>query len=116
MPMHSLLAIKFALEELKITNERSRLRKNISIFRDHIKLNKLDNLFLKSESAIQSCLISGNQKVDGIAAKIRLQKFNVKSIKSPTIPEGMERLRFCIHSFNSEKEIKEVLHLLSTFV
>jgi len=35
---------------------------------------------------------------------------------SPTVPEGQERLRFCLHSYNSKEEISEVLQLLSNFV
>ena len=42
--------------------------------------------------------------------------FDVKAILSPTVPEGQERLRFCLHSYNTKEEITEVLGLLSTFV
>jgi 7-keto-8-aminopelargonate synthetase-like enzyme len=41
--------------------------------------------------------------------------FDVKPILSPTVPVGQERLRFCLHSYNSKNEIKQVLELLSNF-
>jgi len=34
--------------------------------------------------------------------------FDVRAILSPTVKEGEERLRICIHSYNTEKEIKEL--------
>ena len=40
----------------------------------------------------------------------------MQPILSPTVPEGQERLRFCLHAFNSKEAITEVLTLLSTFV
>jgi 8-amino-7-oxononanoate synthase len=38
--------------------------------------------------------------------------FDVRPILSPTVPEGKERLRFCLHSFNSRQEIQQVLEEL----
>ncbi|HOD11073.1 MAG TPA: 8-amino-7-oxononanoate synthase, partial [Flavobacterium sp.] len=38
--------------------------------------------------------------------------FDVKPILSPTVPEGQERLRFCLHSYNSSNQISEVLKQL----
>jgi 8-amino-7-oxononanoate synthase len=61
-------------------------------------------------------VVSGNEKVKSIAQKIKEKGFNVKPILSPTVPEGQERLRFCLHSYNSEKEITEVLELLHKFI
>ncbi|MDI1303410.1 MAG: 8-amino-7-oxononanoate synthase, partial [bacterium] len=69
-----------------------------------------------SKSAIQSGIIPGNKKVKTIANQLQENGFDVKAILSPTVPEGQERLRFCLHSFNSNEEISEVLRLLSTFV
>jgi 8-amino-7-oxononanoate synthase len=42
--------------------------------------------------------------------------FNVKAILSPTVPEGQERLRFCIHSFNSKEEIGLLIKLLTNYL
>ncbi|MFT6755803.1 MAG: 8-amino-7-oxononanoate synthase, partial [Urechidicola sp.] len=47
---------------------------------------------------------------------IREKGFDVKPILSPTVSQGQERLRFCIHSYNSKKEIEEVLENLINFV
>ena len=76
----------------------------------------LKPLFVYSKSAIQGAIIPGNEKVKSIATQLQENGFNVKAILSPTVSEGQERLRFCLHSYNSEKEISEVLRLLCTFV
>ena len=123
LPPHSLATIHSAYNELAIStdNEKSqnqiqKLHKNIQYFKSEINQNALKNIFIKSESAIQCCVISGNDLVKHIAVKLQEHGFNVKPILSPTVPKGQERLRFCLHAFNSEKEISEVLRLLATFV
>lgn len=73
-------------------------------------------MFVRSKSAIQSAIIPGNEKVKMIAKQFQDKGFDVKAILSPTVPEGQERLRFCLHSYNSTEEISEVLQLLSNFV
>lgn len=72
-------------------------------------------IFIPSNSAIHCCIISGNERVKKIAGKIQEKGFDVRPILSPTVPEGQERLRICLHTFNTEKEITEVLQLLAIF-
>ena len=92
------------------------LRGNIIHFNQEKNVLGLKQLFVRSKSAIQSAIIPGNENVKSIAHKLQEKGFDVKAILSPTVPEGQERLRFCLHSFNSKEEISEVLRLLSTFV
>ncbi|MCG9970708.1 aminotransferase class I/II-fold pyridoxal phosphate-dependent enzyme [Christiangramia crocea] len=106
-------AYRFLESDRSFLNE---LRGNISHFRSEIIKNGLQDLFIESQSAIQSCIVSGNSEVKKIAAQLYERGFNVKPILSPTVPEGKERLRFCIHSYNSPAEISEVLKLLANFV
>jgi 8-amino-7-oxononanoate synthase len=72
--------------------------------------------FLESTSAIHACIVSGNDEIKNIANQIQNKGFNVKAILSPTVPQGKERLRFCLHSYNSKEEIKDLLELLATFI
>jgi 8-amino-7-oxononanoate synthase len=69
-----------------------------------------------SKSAIQSAIIPGNQKVKSIAHQLQNNGFDVRAILSPTVPEGQERLRFCLHAYNTPGEIKAVLQQLSQLV
>lgn len=116
LPPHSLATIHSAYTELILTKNIEKLHKNIKYFKAELIKQNLQNHFIKSDSAIQCCIISGNEKVKLIAKNLQQEGFNVKPILSPTVKKEEERLRFCLHSYNSEKEITEVLQLLSTFV
>ena len=113
---HSVAAILVGYEHLeKDLFPILKLRENIVFFNQHKNMLSLKPLFVRSKSAIQSAIIPGNEKVKSIANQLHQKGFDVKAILSPTVPEGQERLRFCIHSYNSTEEISEVLTLLSTF-
>ncbi|MDI1254970.1 MAG: pyridoxal phosphate-dependent aminotransferase family protein [Flavobacterium sp.] len=114
---HSVATILIAyqyLENDKIAIQQ--LRKNIVHFNQQKNLLSLKPLFVRSKSAIQCAIIPGNEKVKSIAAQLQENGFDVKAILSPTVPEGQERLRICLHSYNSEVEISKVLELLRNFV
>ncbi|MGZ9734916.1 aminotransferase class I/II-fold pyridoxal phosphate-dependent enzyme [Flavobacterium sp. GNP002] len=114
---HSVATIFVAYQHLKQDSDSIlKLRENIISFNQQKNMLGLKPLFVRSKSAIQSAIIPGNEKVKTIANKLHEKGFDVKAILSPTVPEGQERLRFCLHSYNSREEISEVLRLLSTFV
>ncbi|WP_346881913.1 pyridoxal phosphate-dependent aminotransferase family protein [uncultured Algibacter sp.] len=116
LPPHSLATVHTMYQELIDTETINKLHQNITYFKTEITKNKLDYLFITSHSAIHCCIISGNDKVKHIATHLQKQGFDVKPILSPTVPKNQERLRFCLHSYNSKKEISKVLKLLTTFV
>lgn len=116
LPPHSLATIYSAYSALSNTENRSKLHKNITYFKTEIVNNKLQHIFIESNSAIHCCIISGNDKVKSISEKLQNSGFDVKPILSPTVPEGQERLRFCLHNFNSENDISNVLQQLATLV
>ncbi|MDO5978630.1 aminotransferase class I/II-fold pyridoxal phosphate-dependent enzyme [Flavivirga spongiicola] len=113
---HTLANMHAAYDELVLTENIKQLHKNITHFKSEIIKNKLQNFFIESNSAIHCCIISGNDTVKLIAQKFQEQGFNIKPILSPTVPKGQERLRFCLHAFNSEEDISKVLKRLTTFV
>lgn len=114
---HSVATIFIAYQQLEIEKETiGKLRQNIVYFNQQKKLLGLQPMFVRSKSAIQSAIIPGNENVKAVAKKIQDKGFDVKAIVSPTVPEGQERLRFCIHSHNSKEEISEVLLLLCNVV
>ena len=114
---HSVATILVGYQHLPLEKQTIQLlRENIIHFNQEKNILGLKPMFVRSKSAIQSMIIPGNQKVKSIASQLQEKGFDVKAILSPTVPEGQERLRFCLHSFNSKEEISEVLGLLSTFV
>lgn len=91
------------------------LQERIRFFKAEVEKNGLKEFFIPSDSAIHCCLIPGNVRVKKISEDLEAAGFGVKAILSPTVPAGKERLRFCVHSYNSEDEISRVLKLLSNF-
>lgn len=117
LPPHSIAAILLGYHHLeKDKNALELLRENIVFFNQVKKMLYLNPLFVRSKSAIQSVIIPGNEKVKSIAVTLQQNGFDVKAILSPTVPEGQERLRFCLHSYNSKEEMTQVLTLLSNLV
>jgi 8-amino-7-oxononanoate synthase len=114
---HSVATILVGYEYLeKDKKALQSLRDNIVFFNQVKKMLYLSPLFIRSKSAIQSVIIPGNEKVKSVATALQQNGFDVKAVLSPTVPVGQERLRFCIHSYNSKEEITKVLTLLSSFV
>jgi len=114
---HSVITILTAYQHLEIEKEAiEKLRQNIVFFNQQKNLLGLKPMFVRSKSSIHSAIIPGNQNVKQLAQQLQDKGFDVKPILSPTVPEGQERLRFCIHNYNSEEEINAILGLLANFV
>lgn len=114
---HSVATILVAYQHLQTEKEAlQKLRENVIHFNQEKKQLGLNPLFVRSKSAIQSAIIPGNQKVKNIANQLQEKGFDVKAILSPTVPEGQERIRVCLHSYNSKEEISEVLQLLASIL
>ena len=114
---HSVATILVAYKQLdKDQLIIQKLKNNIVFFNQEKQRLGLKTLFAYSKSAIQCAIIPGNEQVKNIATYLQNKGFDVKPILSPTVQEGQERLRFCIHSYNSQGEITDVLSLLATFV
>lgn len=109
LPMHSLLMIRAAYELLKESKHNEQLRENINYFNSLIKG---DDKFIQSNSAIHCRLFPGNHNVDIIESLFQKNDMFVKGIKSPTVKEGAERVRICLHTFNTKEEIKKLINLI----
>ena len=111
MPEHSLLAVKAAYQLLAKTNEIEKLRNNIRYFNSQLKSTQS---FIESESAIHCKVIAGNKQVQDLEEKLCQSNLFVKSIKSPTVKERQERIRICLHSFNTNEEIDILINILTS--
>lgn len=101
---HHLKYIECAYEILSSTDRIEKLQLRIKVFRDTLKINVREH-FLPSISPIQSLIIKGADRTREIASKIQKEGYDVKPIVSPTVALGEERIRICIHAFNSEKDV-----------
>lgn len=109
LPPHSIATINAAYHLLKKTKQIDLLKGNINYF--VLKSAKISG-FISSSSAIHCKLINGNDKVDEKELLLAKSGFFIKSVKSPTVKEGQERVRICLHAFNSKKEIDNLLKLV----
>ena len=112
LPSHTVDMIDMAYKEMKksASVQRDSLFKNIDLFRN--LFHSFPN-YLQSKSPIQSIIIPGNNKVNYASAFLTEKGFDVRAIKSPTVEQGKERLRICLHSFNTSKEINNLFLALS---
>jgi 8-amino-7-oxononanoate synthase len=114
LPFHSLVNIKCAYDYLpSAENERQRLFQLIQFY--HTKINELNLKPTANNSPIQTFVKSGNSAVKSLALHLQKHQFNVKAILSPTVKEGQERIRICLHSFNTENEVLELLEKIAEF-
>ncbi len=113
LPPHSLATTFCAYELMRNSPAIGQLKDNIQFFQQSIEQEGLKDAFIKIETAIQSCIIPGNHRVKKIANVLQAKGFAIKAILSPTVPEGKERLRFCIHSFNQKDEMLTLLQNLA---
>jgi 8-amino-7-oxononanoate synthase len=114
LPVHSLIAINTAYDYLKLHPEKiTFLQGLISYFKDltseYGRIQSINSL-----SPIQCIVIPGNLNVKQTAASLQKKGFDVRPILSPTVAKGRERLRICLHSYNTKEEISRLLMAINT--
>jgi len=117
LPPHTVSTILAAYHFMSGENGLKRmeaLKANISYFTQVVLEKGLRPHFIKNDSAIQICRIKGNARVKNLSMDLEHSGFDVRPILSPTVPKGDERLRFCIHSFNTDKEMEGVLEIIKS--
>ncbi|MBF6651799.1 8-amino-7-oxononanoate synthase [Flavobacterium columnare] len=114
---HAVATIYTAYKMLTVHSEViENLKANIICFNQEKQMLGIKPLFVYSKSAIQCAIIQGNDRVKWLATQLQQAGFDVKPILSPTVPEGQERLRFCLHSYNTSEEIIALLNLFYSFL
>jgi 8-amino-7-oxononanoate synthase len=104
LPLPSVLAMRKAHSFLENNLERINVLKDlISYFKKSIANSQYS--LINSESAIQCIIVSGNGAVKALAKNIQKSGFDVRPILSPTVPKGQERLRICLHAYNTNEQI-----------
>jgi len=67
-------------------------------------------------STIVSLIVSGNENVKALEKELYEQGFFVKAILSPTVAKGSERLRICIHDFNTKSQLSTLAELINKLI
>jgi 8-amino-7-oxononanoate synthase len=89
--------------------ERTYLKQNISLFRSLLPERLC---FSDPDSPIQIIPVSSTKRGLSLASILQENRFAVKAILPPTVPEGSECLRICLHAFNTEDELRKLTSLL----
>jgi 8-amino-7-oxononanoate synthase len=111
-PMHTHESVRQAYQLLKSPDfSNKKLHSLIHFFKEQAKQIP-DLQIIESTSAIQCIIISGNERCREVATKLQNNGLDIRPIVSPTVPKGKERLRICLHEFNTEQEILRIFETL----
>ena len=106
---HTVQRISWAYQQIKTAEERIQLQNNIAFFKSNCQNQRL----IESSSAIQCVMIRGNDATKKAATHLSKQNFDVRPILHPTVEEGKERLRICLHAFNTKEEIHKLCQIIN---
>lgn len=113
---HQLASIKMAYRLLNSAEEEIiSLKNNIKLFKEQIKQESAYPL-LNSDSSIQCIVFRSNDKAREIANILQNKGFDVRAIVSPTVAAGTERIRICLHSFNTASDINKLATIINQFI
>lgn len=116
LPPHSLANVLAAYQVMANCECLIRLQENITFFKAEIDKLEMAYRFTQSHSAIQCLHIGQIDMAKELSKKLKEEGFDVRAILSPTVPAGHERLRICLHSFNTQDEIVNLLRLISSLL
>ncbi|NML68584.1 aminotransferase class I/II-fold pyridoxal phosphate-dependent enzyme [Chryseobacterium sp. RP-3-3] len=106
------MAIQTSYEFLKQKPELSeRLQKNIETFSNQNIKTPPSEL-----SPIQAVLMPDNQQLRSLQKTLSDNNFLTYAVYSPTVKAGTERLRICLHSFNTEEDIVALTRIIKGFI
>ena len=94
----------------QIASERDALQSNVAYFLKIRSTSK--HVWTESNTQIQSLMVAGNENAVALGNKIKSLGINALPIRSPSVPKGKERIRICLHSFNTKQEIDFLFKLI----
>jgi 8-amino-7-oxononanoate synthase len=107
-PFTQLLAIKIAYERLLSSPQASvTLQQKSSLLKANLPPQE-QLLSTHNPSAIQCIFLEGNEQVVQFSQALVQRGFDVRAIRSPSVPKGKERLRICMHTHNTDEEILQL--------
>jgi 8-amino-7-oxononanoate synthase len=111
LPVHSLVAISQSFDFVKKNmGLQKEMVNKIKLFKSEFAGKRDSKIgIIESNSPIQMLKVAGNYEAKSLSAKLIEEGFDVRAILSPTVKEGDERLRICLHVFNSDAEIKQLV-------
>ena len=121
LPQHTLVSLKITFDYLQSHPELiSALKEKVDYF-NLLKGRQLMHLLsegsqIHSNSPIQAIVYPGIENIKKLGQAVQQKGFLIRPIISPTVPAGKERLRICLHVFNSKEEIEGLINALNQIV
>lgn len=115
LPPQTLLSIRRGYGWLREGTALSALRTNIRRFREGLSV-EARRRFIDSRSPIQAMIWPGNREAGVLATTLQQAGFDLRAILHPTVPHGQERLRICLHAYNTSAEIDALTQLINQIV
>lgn len=113
LPGHSVHAAYCAYQYLSGHTFSNRpLHELIAYFRSRINETGARG-WKDSISPIQALVTGDNERSKMLASKLQSAGMEVRAILHPTVPAGMERLRICLHTFNTKEEVDKLFEILN---
>jgi 8-amino-7-oxononanoate synthase len=103
LPYQSIQVVQSALQYRENHPELWKdLKLKISLFKSLLResINKLD-----SDHPVQGIILGSAAEALNFSKFLNSAGFDIRPILSPTVPTGKERVRICLHAFNSKEEI-----------
>lgn len=113
-PLHAIANIRSAYQLLEQTDYTTPIREKIACYQNLISKVAMNKTH--STSAIHTVIYPDSYSAKKAAAALQEKGLDVRAILSPTVAEGKERLRICLHAFNTETEIQTLVkELIKTY-
>jgi 8-amino-7-oxononanoate synthase len=114
-PLHTIVSVKMAFKLLlRSAGAIGKLKNHIALFKLKIKVVGSYQL-IESNSAIQCIVLKSNERAWELAITLQNAGFDVRPILSPTVAAGTERVRICLHAFNTAEEINLLTNMINSF-
>ena len=113
---HSLLAVKCVYDMLSDIDYSDLNISHLVVLFNRLMKDVSGVQQIGGESPILGVIVAGNAQVRAVASAMQNDGFDVRPIVSPTVPKGTERIRICLHEFNTEVEVKGLIASLQKAV
>lgn len=116
LPPYSIKHLLHAYERLlgpEGTEARERLQSNLRLFQSSADSLGIGSIFPQVSAAIWSARVGSSADALQLSKVLSEEGFDLRAMRPPTVPKGSECLRFCLHSYNTEAEIQQVLTKLA---
>jgi 8-amino-7-oxononanoate synthase len=110
LPPHALVTMRKTFEKCDgMSNERLRLMEVVSTWKVLCQAHLPQGCFSENNSPVQVVVIPGNDMARRAQQRLEENGIDARAILSPTVKAGEERIRICLHVYNSDLELEKLI-------